>query len=91
MQSCWSRPKLAAELYDPKSGRVMKVLTTAPGLQFYSGNFLDGGVVGKDGTAYQRHAGLCLETQVCPHLHLVIPGVTLGSLRLASSSLSCWS
>lgn len=58
------RPKLAAELYEPKSGRVLKVLTTAPGLQFYSGNFLDGSIVGKGGVAYQRHAGLCLETQV---------------------------
>lgn len=60
-------PKLAAELYEPKSGRVLKVLTTAPGLQFYSGNFLDGSIVGKGGVAYQRHAGLCLETQGFPN------------------------
>ena len=50
------RPKLAAKLSDPKSGRSMKVLTTAPGLQFYSGNFL-GGEQGKGGAVYQKHAG----------------------------------
>ena len=57
------RPKFAAELEDPQSGRVMKVLTTAPGLQFYTGNFI-GNVQGKGGAVYQKHAGLCLETQV---------------------------
>ena len=57
------RPKLAAQLEDPKSGRVMKVLTTAPGLQLYTGNFIDG-VKGKKGAVYSKHAGLCLETQV---------------------------
>ena len=55
-----------AELYDPSSGRLMAVLTDQPGLQFYSGNFLDGTAKGKGGIAYQHRSGLCLETQVFP-------------------------
>lgn len=57
---------LAARVYDPDSGREMEVLTTEPGLQFYSGNFLDGSLVGKSGTPYEKHAGLALETQHFP-------------------------
>ncbi|KXZ52200.1 hypothetical protein GPECTOR_10g831 [Gonium pectorale] len=60
------KPKLAATLVDPVSGRGMELLTTAPGVQFYSGNFLDGGSVGKGGVRYGKHAGLCLETQGFP-------------------------
>jgi len=56
----------AAELYEPGSGRVMRVLTDQPGIQFYSGNFLDGTVKGKGGLSYQRRTGLCLETQHFP-------------------------
>jgi aldose 1-epimerase len=56
----------AAELYDPTSGRALKVMTDQPGIQFYSGNFLDGSVKGKGGTPYQQHAALCLETQHFP-------------------------
>jgi aldose 1-epimerase len=56
----------AAELYDPGSGRVLKVLTDQPGIQFYSGNFLDGSIIGKRGMPYKLHAGLCLETQHFP-------------------------
>jgi aldose 1-epimerase len=56
----------AAEVYDPESGRLMTVRTTEPGLQFYSGNFLDGSFRGKRGTAYETHAGLALETQHFP-------------------------
>ena len=56
----------AADLYDPGSGRVLKVLTDQPGIQFYSGNFLDGSVKGKAGKSYARHAALCLETQHFP-------------------------
>jgi aldose 1-epimerase len=56
----------AAELYDPVSGRVLKVLTDQPGIQFYSGNFLDGSVKGKGGKPYEQHAALCLETQHFP-------------------------
>ena len=50
----------AAVLTDPASGRVMEVWTTMPGIQFYSGNFLDGGI-GKNGARYPQHTGLCLE------------------------------
>ncbi len=57
---------LAATVYDPSSGRVMEVLTEEPGVQFYSGNFLDGHHVGKGGVAYERRSGLCLETQHYP-------------------------
>ena len=56
----------AAELYDPKSGRVMKVATSEPGVQFYTGNYLDGTVTGKGGKAYKKNFGLCLETQHFP-------------------------
>ncbi|HEX5966335.1 MAG TPA: aldose epimerase family protein, partial [Pyrinomonadaceae bacterium] len=55
-----------AQLCDPKSGRVMEVFTTQPGIQFYSGNFLDGSLIGKGGVAYHKYAGLCLETQHFP-------------------------
>ena len=57
---------LAATVYDPASGRFMEVLTTQPGIQFYSGNQLDGSVLGKQGIAYQFRSGLCLETQHFP-------------------------
>jgi aldose 1-epimerase len=56
----------AAEVYEPTSGRVLEVLTTEPGVQFYTGNFLDGTIVGKAGRTYQRRYGLCLETQHFP-------------------------
>ncbi|MBI1343112.1 MAG: galactose-1-epimerase [Terrimonas sp.] len=59
--------KIAA-LFDPNSGRKMEVWTTEPGLQFYSGNFLDGSLtLTKDGTRYVQHAALCLETQHFPN------------------------
>lgn len=57
---------LAARLYEPASGRLMEVHTTEPGIQFYSGNFLDGSITGKGNTVYRKHAGLCLETQHFP-------------------------
>lgn len=56
----------AAVLTDPASGRTLKVYTTEPGVQFYSGNFLDGTVKGRDGSPYNKYAGLCLETQHYP-------------------------
>ncbi|HTC47422.1 MAG TPA: aldose epimerase family protein [Candidatus Aquilonibacter sp.] len=56
----------AAEVYDPSSGRVLKVLTDQPGIQFYSGNFLDGSIKGKGGKPDELHAALCLETQRFP-------------------------
>ena len=58
--------KLAAKLSDPKSGRVLTVSTTQPGVQFYSGNFLDGSYAGKAGAKYTKYSGLCLETQHYP-------------------------
>jgi aldose 1-epimerase len=57
---------LAATVVDPLSGRQLEVLTTEPGLQFYSGNLLDGSVTGKGGVRYAKHAGICLETQHFP-------------------------
>jgi aldose 1-epimerase len=57
---------LAARAYEPTSGRVMEVYTTEPGVQFYTGNFLDGSLKGKSGSAYPKHAAFCLETQHFP-------------------------
>jgi aldose 1-epimerase len=56
----------AAELYEPITGRVLRVLTTEPGIQFYSGNFLDGTIKGKNSVIYGNRSGLCLETQHFP-------------------------
>ncbi len=55
-----------ARVHEPVSGRVMEVYSTEPGVQFYSGNFLDGTIIGKTGKPYQRRAGFCLETQHYP-------------------------
>jgi len=60
------RVRQVAELFDPRSGIAMQILTDQPGLQFYSGNFLDGKIHGKGGIAYQHRTALCLETQVFP-------------------------
>jgi aldose 1-epimerase len=57
---------LAAEAFDPSSGRVLQALTTEPGIQFYTGNFLDGTVKGKGGVTYGKHSAFCLETQHFP-------------------------
>lgn len=57
----------AATLRDLASGRVMAIYTDQPGIQFYSGNFLDGTLTGKGGTTYVQHGGLCLETQYFPN------------------------
>ena len=54
-----------AEVYDQNSGRTMKVMTTQPGVQFYTGNFLNG-IAGKHGSCYEKHSGFCLETQHFP-------------------------
>jgi aldose 1-epimerase len=59
-------PALAAVVREPKSGRVMEMFTTEPGVQFYTGNFLDGKQTGKDGVTYKKHGGLCLEAQHFP-------------------------
>lgn len=56
----------AAEVYDPMSGIEMTVYTTEPGIQFYTGNFLDGTITGKNGVVYNKRSGFCLETQHFP-------------------------
>jgi len=56
----------AAQVFEPTSGRVMEVFTTEPGIQFYTGNFLDGSIFGKVGREYNKHYGFCLETQHFP-------------------------
>lgn len=58
--------RVAATLYEPESGRVMQVSTTQPGMQFYSGNFLNGSIVGKGGTPYLKNCACCFETQHFP-------------------------
>ena len=58
--------RMVASVYEPTSGRVMEVYTTEPGLQFYSGNFLDGTITGKNGVVYKYRTGFCLETQHFP-------------------------
>ena len=58
--------ELAAWVYDPESGRVMEVLTTEPGLQFYGGNFLNSSDIGKEGVPYEFRTAFCLETQHFP-------------------------
>ena len=71
----WSR---AARLYEPSSGRELEIFTTQPGLQFYSGNYLDQ-IPGKGGAVYSKHAGCCLETQHFPDSpnHPSFPSTTL--------------
>ena len=71
--------RLAARLYEPTSGRVLEILTTAPGIQFYSGNFLDGSLIGRGGVPYEQYAGLCLEPQHFPDApnHANFPSTTL--------------
>lgn len=59
-------PELAARLEDPVSGRVLELLTTEPGVQFYSGNFLDGTFIGKEGHLYRMGDGIALEPQKFP-------------------------
>jgi aldose 1-epimerase len=56
----------AAEVYEPTTGRILRVLTTEPGVQLYTGNFLDGSITGKEGRVYKRRYAICLETQHFP-------------------------
>jgi aldose 1-epimerase len=60
-------PRLVARVREPQSGRAMEVLTTEPGVQFYSGNFLDGRLIGASGRPYRQSDGFCLETQHFPN------------------------
>jgi aldose 1-epimerase len=70
---------LAARVEEPESGRVLEVLTTEPGIQFYTANFLDGTIRGKAGRMYARRSALCLETQHFPDSpnHSNFPSTTL--------------
>ncbi len=76
---------LVARVADPRSGRVMTVSSTEPGVQFYTGNFLDGAVAGKGGVAYRQYAGFCLETQHFPdsvhHPHFPSCILRAGEIR----------
>jgi aldose 1-epimerase len=69
----------SATLYYAGTGYILEVFTTQPGIQFYSGNFLDGTLTGKNGTKYIKHAGLCLETQHYPDSphHTIFPDTVL--------------
>lgn len=81
---------LAASVYEPTSGRVLEVLTTEPGLQFYSGNFLNGTLIGKSGKPYPFRSALVLETQHFPDsVHhpefpstILLPGQTYRSTTI---------
>lgn len=70
----------AASVYEPKTGRTLKMLTTEPGVQFYTGNFLDGSITGRGGRVYHKHAGFCLEAQHYPDSpnHPKFPNTILG-------------
>ncbi len=72
-------PWLAARVREPKSGRVLEMLTTEPGVQFYTGNFLDGKLKGRGGVVYRKHQGFCLEAQHYPDSvnHPEFPSVIL--------------
>lgn len=69
---CWVINKGAdtlaptATVYEPTSGRVLETFTTEPGVQFYTGNFLDGSITGKNGVTYSKRSGFCLETEHFP-------------------------
>jgi len=85
----------AAAVYDPGSGRAMDIYTTEPGIQFYSGNFLDGSITGKRGKVYRKHFGFCLETQHFPDSPnhpdfpsvILRPGNKLSSLTIHKFSV----
>ena len=78
---------LAARLTDSASGRTLEIRTTEPGVQFYSGNFLDGSITGKYGTVYRHRTGLCLETQHFPDSpnHPAFPSTILEPGRVLHS------
>src|SRR5580692_6912227 len=69
----------AAEVYEPTTGRILRVSTTEPGVQLYTGNFLDGSITGKEGRVYNRRFAVCLETQHFPDSpnHLGFPSTEL--------------
>ncbi len=59
-------PGFAARVSEPKTGRILEMYTTEPGVQLYTGNFLDGKLIGRGGVVYKKHAGFCLEAQHFP-------------------------
>src|ERR1044072_1488104 len=71
--------QLAARLHEPVTGRTLEIFTTEPGMQFYSGNFLDGRLIGRNAVAYELYTGLCLEPQHFPDApnHSNFPSTTL--------------
>ena len=75
---------LAAHVHEPTSHRILDVWTTEPGIQFYSGNFLDGALVGPSGRAYRQRDGFALETQHYPdspnHPHFPSTGLRPGEV-----------
>ncbi|MBP7175054.1 MAG: galactose mutarotase [Thermoclostridium sp.] len=77
-------PELCAEAYDPASGRRMQVYTTKPGVQLYTGNHLNDGMIGKGGVRYRKWSGFCLETQFFPnamkHKHFPSPVLKAGEV-----------
>ena len=79
---------LAAVAHEPSSGRVMGVFTTEPGVQFYTGNFLDGSVMGKGGLPITRRSGFCIETQHFPDAphHPLFPSTILHPGDMFTSS-----
>jgi aldose 1-epimerase len=84
----------AATVFEPQSGRLLEVLTTEPGVQFYSGNFLDGSLVGKHGHRYAHRTGFCLETQHFPDSpnHPEFPSVILRpGETFRSTTVYCFS
>ncbi|MGE5402452.1 MAG: aldose epimerase family protein [Ignavibacteriales bacterium] len=90
-----NEPALAAAVYDPSSGRYLEVYTTQPGVQFYSGNFLDGSLKGKSGKTYERRGAFCLETQHYPDSPnhpefpstILQPGTTMKSQTIFKFSI----
>ncbi|MCX5206279.1 galactose mutarotase [Streptomyces sp. NBC_00237] len=83
-----ARPEHFATLRDPGSGRTMRIATTEPGVQFYSGNFLDGTLTGPSGRTYRQSDGLCLETQHFPDSpnHPAFPSTVLRPGRTYRST-----
>ncbi|MHB1562388.1 MAG: aldose epimerase family protein, partial [Isosphaeraceae bacterium] len=91
-----SSPAFAARARDPKSGRVLEMYTTEPGVQLYTSNFMDGNLKGKGGAAYKKHQAFCLEAQHYPDaLHhpnfpsiILRPGATYSQTTIYKFSAS---
>jgi aldose 1-epimerase len=79
---------ISATVREPNTGRIMEVLTTEPGVQLYTGNFLDATITGKSGVAYKKHFGFCLETQHFPDSinHPNFPPVVLQADKTIKST-----